>query len=102
VNLTKLDVLSEFDEVLIGAEYIQNGAPVVGMPSSLKVYSDVSVQYEALPGWKEDISRVRKFADLPKNCQAYVLRIEELIGVPIRWIGVGPGRLDMIDRLKQE
>ena len=43
--------------------------------------------------------KCRKFSDLPVNARRYVLRIEELLGVPIRWIGVGAGRLDMIDRL---
>jgi adenylosuccinate synthase len=51
-----------------------------------------------MPGWTEDISKVTKFEDLPANCQAYVLRLEELIGVHIRWIGVGPGRKDLIER----
>jgi adenylosuccinate synthase len=52
----------------------------------------MQVDYEVLPGWEEDISGMRKWSQLPKNAQAYVLRIEELVGVEVKWIGVGPGR----------
>jgi len=100
LNLTKLDVLSGFDEVKIGVEYLENGKVIPGMPASLNTYSNISMKYETMPGWKEDITKVKKFEDLPANCQAYVLRLEELIGVHIRWIGVGPGRLDVIERLQ--
>jgi adenylosuccinate synthase len=51
-----------------------------------------------LLGWTEDISKCTKFEELPINCQRYVTRIEELLGLKIRWIGVGAGRLDIIDR----
>ena len=84
INLTKLDVLSGFPEVKIGRAYTLNGQPVTGMPSSLREYSDIKVEYEVMPGWTEDVSNIKKFEDLPANCQAYVLRLEELIGVPIR------------------
>ena len=50
------------------------------------------MEYETLPGWEQDISRVRVWGDLPANAKAYVRRIEELSGVPVRYIGVGPGR----------
>ena len=68
------------------------------MPASLRTYSNVTVEYETMPGWTEDISKVRNFDDLPANCKAYILRVEELVGVPIRWIGVGAGREAGIDR----
>lgn len=84
INLTKLDVLSGFPEVKIGRAYTLNGQSVKGMPSSLREYSDIKVEYEVMPGWTEDVSNIKNFEDLPANCQAYVLRLEELIGVPIR------------------
>mmetsp|Transcript_10290 Transcript_10290/g.15791 ORF Transcript_10290/g.15791 Transcript_10290/m.15791 type:complete len:520 (+) Transcript_10290:108-1667(+) len=98
LNLTKLDVLTGLSEVKIGKAYKYNNEYIDGMPASLSVFSKVEVEYEVLPGWTEDISTVKKFSDLPLNCQRYVLRVQELIGVPIRWIGVGPNRLDVIDR----
>lgn len=48
--------------------------------------------YETLPGWREDISGCRSFAELPLAAQNYVRRIEELAGVPVRLIAVGPDR----------
>jgi Adenylosuccinate synthetase len=54
------------------------------------------VVYETLPGWQSDISGARCWEDLPANAQRYVRRIEELIGVQCKWIGVGPGRDAMV------
>lgn len=99
INLTKLDVLSGLKEVPLGVAYkSKDGKYLDTMPANLQQLKDVEVEYEVMPGWKEDITKCRKFEDLPTNCQKYVLRIEQICGVPIRWIGVGPNRLDVIDR----
>mmetsp|Transcript_5282 Transcript_5282/g.11488 ORF Transcript_5282/g.11488 Transcript_5282/m.11488 type:complete len:582 (-) Transcript_5282:161-1906(-) len=98
VNLTKLDVLTGLEEVKIGKAYRHDGKILTTMPADLKTLSSVEVVYETLPGWTEDISTVNNFEELPVNAQKYVLRVQELLGVPIRWIGVGPNRLDVIDR----
>lgn len=98
INLTKLDVLTGLPEVKLGKAYKYKGEYLSGMPASLSVLQDVEVEYEVLPGWSEDISNCKRFEELPENCQKYVLRVQELLGVPIRWIGVGPNRLDVIDR----
>jgi adenylosuccinate synthase len=98
VNLTKLDVLTGFEDIKIGTKYMVDGKEIKGMPASLKLYSRVQVEYETMPGWKEDISNAKTFEDLPANCQAYVTRLEQLLGMPIRWIGVGAGRTHIIDR----
>jgi adenylosuccinate synthase len=45
-----------------------------------------------LPGWQSDISSVRSYNELPQAARCYVERIEELVGVPVHYIGVGPGR----------
>jgi adenylosuccinate synthase len=50
------------------------------------------VEYETLPGWQSDISKIRNWDDLPAAARAYVQRIEDLTGVYCKWIGVGPGR----------
>jgi len=98
INLTKLDVLTGLDEVKIGVAYKYKGQDLDTMPACLKILSECEVQYEVLPGWTEDISKCKNFEDLPENAQRYVLRVQELLGVPVRWIGVGPNRLDQIDR----
>jgi len=98
LNLTKLDVLTGLESVKLGVAYKHNGKYLESMPANLKVLEDVEVEYEIMPGWMEDLSSCRSFEDLPANCQAFILRVQELIGVPIRWIGVGPNRTDVIDR----
>lgn len=52
----------------------------------------LQVEYETLEGWKEDITNVRSYDELPAAAQRYVERIEELTGLPCQYIGVGPGR----------
>ena len=99
VALTKVDILDDLDEVKIGVNYIKNGEIMKHYPSSEQDYEGVEVAYETLPGWKTDISKIRKFEDLPGNAQNYVLRIEELLGVPVWWIGVGQARSAMVDRV---
>lgn len=94
--LTKLDVLSGLEELKIGVKYKLNNKELESFPGTLEDLKNVEVVYETMPGWKTDISKVREFGKLPKNAQKYVLRIEEILGVPIKWIGVGPGREDII------
>jgi adenylosuccinate synthase len=98
LNLTKVDVLTGLDTIELGVGYKYKGIHMNMMPASLGELKDVVVEYESLPGWQEDISKCRTFDELPENCKRYILRIEEIVGVPIRWIGVGPNRLDVIDR----
>jgi adenylosuccinate synthase len=52
----------------------------------------VETIYETVPGWQEEINKVRSFDDLPVHAQNYVKKIEEAAGVPVKWIGVGPER----------
>lgn len=96
LNLTKLDVLTGFAELKIGARYVYKGQVIDHMPASLREYSEVVVEYETLAGWTEDISKCKRFEDLPLNCQRYVRRIEELLGQEVKYIGVGQGRDDII------
>ncbi|TFJ80152.1 hypothetical protein NSK_008709 [Nannochloropsis salina CCMP1776] len=98
LNLTKLDVLDGLKEIQIGVRYLYAGKEVESMPSSLRVLSELEVEYESIPGWEQSLAKCRTFEELPPQARAYVKRIEELVGVPVRWIGVGPGRLDVIDR----
>jgi adenylosuccinate synthase len=98
LNLTKLDVLSSFDEIKIAVSYKTKEGRIItsSIPASLEILSTIEVEYETLPGWKEDISKCKNFYELPMNAQKYIRRIEELVGVPIKWIGVGPSRESLI------
>ena len=90
--LTKLDVLDHLDEVKLGVGYKLDGVELESVPHSADDLARVEVIYETFPGWKSDISKVRSFVELPENAQKFVNRIAELVGVPIKWIGVGAGR----------
>ena len=94
LNVTKLDVLSGLGELKVGVAYRDpsTGLMLDAMPADLGVLGRVEVVYETLAGWEEDISGARVWADLPPAAQAYVRRMEALVGVPCRYIGVGPGR----------
>jgi len=96
INLTKLDVLDNLDEIKIGHTYKYNGKNLKSYPSNIEILKDVQVEYESLQGWKQDISKARKFSDLPKLCQNYIKRIETLSGVKIKYIGVGVDREAMV------
>jgi adenylosuccinate synthase len=90
--LTKLDVLSGLDEIRVCTGYRLNGSPVRYADVDAYGLDEVETVYETVPGWKEEISAARSFEELPANAQAYVKRIEEVAGVPVKWIGVGPER----------
>ncbi|GMY14185.1 adenylosuccinate synthetase 2, chloroplastic [Fagus crenata] len=93
LNLTKLDVLSDLPEIRLGVSYKHiNGTPIKSFPADLRLLEQLKVEYEVLPGWKSDISSIRNYADLPLAARTYVERIEELCGVPVHYIGIGPGR----------
>lgn len=93
LNLTKLDVLSDFLEIKLGVAYKQIGGKIYeSFPADLQVLEQIQVEYEVLPGWNCDISSVRRYEDLPLAARQYGQRIEELVGVPVHYIGVGPGR----------
>jgi len=99
LNLTKVDVLTGFDEIKVAVAYKVDGKRLTAsMPADLSVLARVEVEYETLPGWKEDISNISKFEELPENCRKYIIRLEELLAVPIRWIGVGPSRTATVVR----
>jgi adenylosuccinate synthase len=90
--ITKLDVLTGLEKVPVCVAYDVGGVRHDEMPVNQTDFHHATPIYEELDGWTEDISGCRSFADLPKNTQAYVNRLEELCGAPISGIGVGPDR----------
>lgn len=90
--ITKLDVLGGLEEIKICSAYLYKGKRMESFPANLKVLESCEPIYETLPGWEEDISHLRRYDDLPSNVRRYLKRIEELTGVPVQIISVGPGR----------
>ena len=96
--LTKLDVLTGLERIPVCVAYDVDGVRVDEVPVSQSDFHHAKPIYEEFPGWGEDISGARTFADLPKNAQDYVLAIEAMSGARISVIGVGPGRDAVIER----
>ena len=96
--LTKLDVLTGIGEIPICVAYDVDGKRFDEMPLTQTDFHHAEPIYETMPAWDEDITECRTFEDLPQKAQDYVLRLEELSGAPISYIGVGPGRDQTIVR----
>lgn len=96
--LTKLDVLSGLDEIRVGTGYELNGRSIRYADVDTYGLDDVQIQYKTVAGWHEEIREASSFEALPVNARRYVSMIEEIVGVPVKWIGVGPGRAETIRR----
>ena len=96
--LTKLDVLSGFEKISVCTAYNIDGVIKNDFPSSCTELAKAVPVFEELSGWKEDISKCRKFEDLPSAARDYVSFIEKRVSAPIILIGVGQGREDTILR----
>ncbi|WP_010540833.1 adenylosuccinate synthase [Dietzia alimentaria] len=90
--LTKLDVLTGIGEIPICVAYDVDGVRHDEMPMTQTEFHHATPIYETMPGWEEDITGAREFSDLPPQARDYVLRLEELAGCHMSYIGVGPGR----------
>ncbi|MDZ4235946.1 MAG: adenylosuccinate synthase, partial [Dietzia sp.] len=90
--LTKLDVLTGIGEIPICVAYDVDAVRHDEMPMSQTDFHHATPIYETMPGWEVDITGAREFSDLPPEARAYVLRLEELAGCHMSYIGVGPGR----------
>ncbi|CAN1524492.1 PurA Adenylosuccinate synthase [Microbacteriaceae bacterium] len=92
IFLTKLDVLTGIKEIPVCVAYDVDGVRMEEIPVSQSDFHHAKPIYEIFPGWDEDITSAKKFEDLPKNAQDYVLALEKLSGTRISAIGVGPDR----------
>ena len=97
IALTKLDSLSGRSPLLICTHYEFKGEQLDKFPINA-VLEQCRPIYKEMDGWREDISGVRSFEELPKAAREYVLEIEGLISCPIRYISVGARRECLIDR----
>ena len=95
--LTKMDVLSYLGEIPVCVAYELNGERIDRFPYTPDLY-DCKPVYETLPGWKCDITKARKWEDLPKEARDYVTFIEEKVGCPIKYVSVGAEREALIIR----
>ncbi len=90
--ITKLDVLSTLNPVRICVAYDLDGERLEVMPPTLAELERCKPVFEELPGWPEDLRKARHFEDLPVNTRNYLKRLEELAGVPVQIVSIGPDR----------
>jgi adenylosuccinate synthase len=95
IAITKLDVLDSFETIKLCTGYRLGNELLTEMPDTV-TQTQVKPEYEEWPGWKSSTRAIRTWDGLPSAAQAYVRRIEDLIGVPVRYISVGPKREQMI------
>ncbi|MDI6023559.1 adenylosuccinate synthase [Leucobacter sp. UT-8R-CII-1-4] len=96
--LTKLDVLSGIETIPVCVAYDVNGVRHDEMPVNQTDFHHAKPIYQEFPGWTEDISGARRFEDLPKNAQDYILALEKMSGSRMSAIGVGPEREQVVVR----
>jgi adenylosuccinate synthase len=92
IALTKLDILSHFGPLKIAVAYDSLGERYDEFPRQQRVLYNCHPVYEELEGWGDDISGVESYDDLPDAAKRYVERVEELCGVRVSSVGIGPGR----------
>ena len=92
--ITKLDVFDTFDELKVCVAYkdTRNGKLYRDYPTNINMHKYLEPVYETYKGWKEDISKAKSMDELPANAKAYLNKLEELVGIPIKIVSVGPDR----------
>lgn len=95
--ITKLDILSGIPALKICVAYSKEEKTYSDLPFGPSYLSPFTPIFEELPGWEADLTSVRRWEDLPRQARAYILRIEELSGVPVRLVSVGPERDQVVE-----
>jgi adenylosuccinate synthase len=100
LGLMKLDALTGLDEILVCTKYVNvyRDEEVPYTPGNDEAIQSITKEYEAFPTWKNSITGIRKYSDLPKRARNFIGCIEEMLGKKIRYISTGSGRENMIIR----
>lgn len=98
ISLMLLDVLSIFDKINICIGYEYEGKTIHNFPASIKDLAKCRPIYKEVDGWKEDITSVKTFEELPDNAKKYIEAIEKYLKIPIKIVSVGPKRSQTIIR----
>lgn len=98
IALTKIDVLTGLDELKVCTAYEIDGEIFHYVPSDQALVAKAKPVYTTLPGWKEDITGIRTYDELPENCRKYIEFIENEVKVPVSLVSVGPDRENNIYR----
>jgi adenylosuccinate synthase len=96
ITIMLLDVLSGLPELKLCIAYDQDGERRTHFPSDAYELERCQPVYETMPGWTEDLTGVRKLADLPEAARRYIDRVSELVGLAVSVVSVGPDRAQSI------
>ena len=89
--MTKADVLSGFEKIYACTHYIYNGETIEYMPFDIVSVTATPV-YKEIDGWKEDLTQIREINEIPEKLMAYIKYLEKELGVPVKYLSVGPDR----------
>lgn len=98
IALMHLDTITAFKEIKVCKAYKINGKEITFFPANAAKLAQAECIYETVPGWQEDLTKMKSFDQLPENAQNYIKLLEKLTGKPITVIGVGPKRSQTIHR----
>lgn len=98
--ITRLDILDDLDKIYICNRYKYKDTYIEDFPEELEILQECTPIYEEIKGWKTPTPEIREFKKLPKEVRQYIARIEELAGVPISILSIGPKRSQTIIREK--
>jgi len=95
--ITKLDILSGFESLRICTGYRIGDTTLTGLPFGQADLGSVEPVYIELPGWKTDLTGIRRWKDLPPQAQRYIRTVNILGGVPVHYASVGPEREQIVE-----
>lgn len=98
IAVTLLDVLDAFEELRLAVGYRTPEGELEHVPALLDRLEGAEAIWETVAGWKTDTTSTREWNDLPEEARAYLARIEQQVGAPVRYVGVGPAREQLIER----
>ncbi|OGE27316.1 adenylosuccinate synthase [Candidatus Daviesbacteria bacterium RIFCSPHIGHO2_01_FULL_40_11] len=96
IAITKIDILSGLENIKICVEYKLDGKPILYSSCGYTELEKLTPLYKEFSGWNEDITKVKSFKGLPKNCQDYIKFIENFLRIPVKLISTGPAREEYI------
>ncbi len=97
--INKLDTLSGIGTLKMCVAYkMPDGRVIENFPPTLEELAGCEPVYEEFDGFDEDISKCRSFDELPEKCRRYIERLEKLVGCPVKMVGIGPDRSQILER----
>lgn len=96
--ITKLDILSGFEKLKVCVAYTKNGQTFNNLPFGPTELAGYEPIYEEMDGWKEDVSHIRNWSELPAAAKHYLDAVSKVAGIPVRLVSVGPEREQIVEK----